>query len=337
VDVTPAPLLPQHRDAFLQAHREVFASSADEDWYHWKYAAPGNPGLALWQGLPGESAFMAHCGGTARTLWDRGVRRQALQIGDVMVRQPWRGGVGQSGAFYLASSLFYAQQLGAGKPFEWGYGFPSHRHMKLAVALGLLHDAGPMVSAAWPSAPVRQAAHGVVTDLGRSWALRRLDGLDAQRHALAAAWRGMRSDAAGWVLGERSPETVLWRHTQKPTEPGRWPSQLWALSRSWGTDPVGVVVVGPGPAPSAAHWLDWVGPPSLLHLGLQVARHAAAGAGCQEVQAWLSAGPWQQLGPGGTLGHTEAARIGVPAASALSAEEASRRPWWFMGADTDFL
>ncbi|MFM8343646.1 MAG: hypothetical protein ACKOB5_03900 [Betaproteobacteria bacterium] len=335
--MTPAPLLPQHRDAFLQAHREVFASTVDDDWYRWKYADPGNPSLAMWVGVPGESALMAHCGGTARTLLDRGVRRQALQIGDVMVCKAWRSGVRRSGAFYRVSSAFYAQHLGAGRPFEWGFGFPSHRHMKLAVALGLLHDAGPMVSAVWPCAPVRQAPGGLVLDLGRSWALRPLHGLDAQRQALAAAWRRMRSDAAHWVLGERSPQTVLWRHTQKPTEPGGRTPQLWALSRTWGTDPVGVVVVGPGPTPTAAHWLDWVGPPRLLHLGLQAARHAAAGAGCQEVHAWLSAGPWQQLGAGGTLCHAEAARIGIPAASTLSAEEASRRPWWFMGADTDFL
>lgn len=345
--MTPAPLAAEHRDAFLQAHREVFASAADARWFDWKYASTGNPGLALWQGAPGASALVAHCGGTARTLLDRMRPRAALQIGDVMVRAPWRQAGRRSGAFFQVSQAFYSRQLGPGRAYEWGFGFPSHRHLKLAVALGLLHDAGPMMSAVWPAAfepracgrcadASAAALHGRL-ESARSWMLRRLTPGSDMRQALAGAWRSMRSDAAAWVLGERCPDTVLWRHLQKPTAPGQWPTQLWAVHRTGREAPVGVVVVGPGAGPKAAHWLDWVGPPSWLPLGLLAAREAAACAGCSEVHAWLSPGPWQLLGPSGTLAHSEVARIGVPSASSMGAQEALSRPWWFMGADTDFL
>ncbi len=345
--MTPAPLAAEHRDAFLQAHREVFASEADTRWFDWKYANTGNPGLALWQGTPGASALVAHCGGTARMLLDRKRPRAALQIGDVMVRAPWRQAARRSGAFFQVSHAFYTQHLGPGRAYEWGFGFPSHRHLKLAVALGLLYDAGPMMSAVWPASAGPRAG-GNCTDapaadvqgrLGsaRSWTVRRLAHGAEMRHALAGAWRSMRSDAAAWVLGERSPDTVLQRHLHKPTAPGQRPAQLWAVQRTGRSAPVGVVVVGPGAGPNAAHWLDWVGPPSWLPLGLQAAREAAARAGCSEVHAWLSPGPWKLLGPSGTLAHSEVARIGVPSASSLSAQEALSRPWWFTGADTDFL
>ena len=345
--MTPAPLTPEHRDALLQAHREVFASEADNRWFDWKYGCAANPGLGLWDGKPGASNLVAYCGGTARVLFDRGRPKAALQIGDVMVRAPWRHGGRRRGAFFQISNAFYSRHLGPGRPFEWGFGFPSHRHLKLAVGLGLLHDAGPMVSAVWPTSGGQEpcsngpdaprATAGVQWGSRRSWVVRRLSRLQDQRHALAGAWRGMRSDAAAWVLGERSPDTVLWRHFQKPTVPGQWPAQLWAVHRAWRAEPIGVVVVGPGPSREVAHWLDWVGPPRLLHLGLQAAREAAAWAGCHEMHAWLSPGPWRQLGPSGTLAHGEVARIGIPAASTLSAQEALSRPWWFMGADTDFL
>ena len=345
--MTPAPLAPEHRDVFVQAHREVFASKVDTGWFDWKYAKPANPGWALWDGAPGASPLVAHCGGIARTLLDRGRPRAALQIGDVMVRAPWRRAARRSGAFFRVSDAFYAHHLGPGRHFEWGFGFPSHRHLKLAMALGLLQDAGPMMSAVWPAASVHvpraNGAGGTPVAMqgrlgsARTWLVQRLADGAVLRQALAGAWRSMRSDASAWVLGERSPETVLWRHLQKPTAAGQWPAQFWAVQRAGRSAPVGVVIVGPGAGPTAAHWLDWVGPPRMLPLGLQAAREAAACAGCSEVHAWLSAGPWRLLGPSATLAQREVARIGIPSASSLSAQEAINCPWWFMGADTDFL
>lgn len=319
-----ALLQASHQRAFLEAHREVFGSAADGDWFDWKYRAGGGLGVGLWSGEPAASELVAFCGGTPRRLRDCGVWRPALQIGDVMVRAAWRSGGRRRGAFFRVSKALYESHLGAGRAFEWGFGFPSHRHLRLAQALGLLHDAGPMMSAVWR----------VGTALGRQWELKPVADDEAGWATVMAGWRGMRSSAAAWVLGDRTPEVVMWRHLRRPV-PLR--AALWAVNRPWHAMPVGVAVVNTAQAPGVAHWLDWIGPTNLLELGLRAAQQVAHQAGCTELHAWMSEGTWNQLGLQGALAHAEVARIGVPVASGLSAQEARHKPWWFMGADTDFL
>ena len=113
----------------------------------------------------------------------------------------------------------------------------------------------------------------------------------------------------------------------------RWP---WASSA--GVSVIRVPSCEDGTTDSGvAHWLDWIGVPEQVGLGLRAAQAAAAAAGCSSLQAWLSPGPWKLLKDSGAREHTEVARIGIPTASGLSAQEALQLPWWFMGGDTDFL
>lgn len=128
---------------------------------------------------------------------------------------------------------------------------------------------------------------------------------------------------------------MRWRYAARSSPTA--PASFWAVRRDWHALPTGVVVIRC--KGGTAMWLDWIGPPSLLPLGLAAARVAAGATGCREVHAWMSAAPWSVLGgaASGALAHHEVARIGVPVASTLSAAEAAAMPWWFMGGDTDFL
>lgn len=311
----------------LAAHREVFASQADEDWLAWKYGRGDGVGMGLWAG----AELAAFCGGLPRTLWWNGRPRRGLQIVDVMVRSAWRGGGRRQGAFYRVSQALYEAQLGAGRAFDAGFGFPSHRHLALAQRLNVLHDAGPVWAAVWGDAS--RAVMSQIRLQAPNWVVDELPH-QACAPAVERAWALMRGGLADVVLPERRASVLQWRREGWSGRPVRY----LGLRRHWHRAHSGVVVVDAGgPTGRPAWWLDWVGPPELLRLGWACALEAALHQGASNLQGWFSERPWQALTGTQPVALEEVARIGVPVASAVSSEELTRCRWWLMAGDTDFL
>lgn len=330
-NLVPRPwALESQGSGLLMAHREVFGSRSDERWLEWKYGAGQGVGLGLWSG----NELAAFCGGLPRRLWWGGRLREGLQIVDVMVRQPWRHGARRQSAFFRVSQSFYESQLGVGRRFEVGYGFPSHRHLQLADRLGVLHDGGPFWAAvwderAWPAA--RQAMRDA-----RGWVARPLEPR-RDGEVLALAWKLMRGALRQEVVAERDVQTLRWRHLS----PAADRPLVWiGLQRAGRALPSAVAVLQPrGHAGAAdqALWLDYVGPPQLLRRAWAAVMEESARHGATQLHGWFTNAPWALLEGTQEAARTQAARIGVPTAGAIDALELSHRAWWMMAGDTDFL
>ncbi len=336
---------PEWGDALVRAHREVFGSEVDADWFRWKYAQGVGAGLFR------DGELAAFCGGVPRPLWWRGQRLKGLQITDVMVREPWRQVGRRGGAFARVSAALYGRQLGTvsaasdlggrqalahGAPFDVGYGFPSHRHLKLAEMLGLLRDGGPVMAAVWTDTarPVMDQVLGNGAQGPDPWLAEELD----PAGALGAAQRGwslMGNDLRDAVVGERGWEALHWRYLAQPRGAALGPVRFLGLRRPWHPWPSGVVVVRDDLHKTM--WLDWIGPPAMLRLAWAHALRCSLDGGASEMHGWFSARPWAMLAHTSPAGSGEVARLGIPVAGRFSERDLEGASWWMMAGDTDFL
>lgn len=315
-------LTAQDSDEFLALHRRVFGSDGDEDWYRWKYA--GGHGLAT--GMWHEGRLLAHCGGLPRNLWRDGRPVRGMQIGDVMVAPECRGILTRRGPFFRVSHGFYSAHVGKSAGVDIAFGFPSERHLRLAVLLELLWDGGPIHALSWlPHA----GAKGLPS---WSWHWRELDAADRRFDAqVNAAWERMRIAAAGLTLGERRADYVRWRYCERPNRRCRF----FVLRRPWSDKPTGIAVLDL--EQPDAQWLDWIGEPGRIATASRGCVAEAARRGARTLQAWASPLVAQSLQHCGIARQSVTAWLGIPRASALSAQDLPSLRWWLMGGDTDFL
>jgi hypothetical protein len=317
-------VVPSDRDDVLALHQRVFGAPVDAAWFNWKYVQGGGEGVGLWH----NGEMIAHCGGVPRKLWHAGALQRDLQIGDVMVAPEWRGILTRRGPFFHVSKRLYDTRLGRGRPFFAGFGFPSARHLQLAVKAGLLWRSGVMTGLQWGAgAPEKALSHW-------RW---RVSALQPESPAfdviVNGAWERMRAQTKTVWVGERDAAYVRWRYLQRPAHD----HVFLQLRRPWQRRPLGLAVLARVTAGQPAHWLDWLGPPELLAKACAMCRTEAAHLGATGMTAWASQAVLARLSDTGIASQAEVAHIGVPTTSAVAPDLVASLDWWFMGGDTDFL
>lgn len=310
----------------LRLFTHAFGQTADQDWFDWKYRAGKGTALGLWDEL---DSLKAHCGGTPRSIAWCGKRLAGLQVGDVMVSTELRGLVLRKGPFQQVSSRFFASRIGAGRPFQFAWGFPNQRHMRLGVALGLFWDGGCIDQLSWntrpePPAPQQQASPW--------WSFVALAG-DAKGfdRQVDAAWKAMAKDLQDHVLGVRDSAYIRWRFLARPAHP----YQLFALRRRLSGRMQALVVMRI--FEGKAELLDVIGPRSALRPALRAAINEAARAGAATLTAWASPALAVLMQGSGAQATPSGASLAIIKESIFSEAEIKAARWWWMGGDTDFL
>lgn len=312
-------LSPGDREDLLSLHREVFGDGASEAWYEWKYVRGGGLGSGLWH----QGKLVAHCGGVPRALRVEGSPRTGIQIGDVMVAPQFRGVLTRRGPFFHVSQQFYDGHVGAGRDSAVAFGFPSERHLRLAVKSQLLWDGGPVHALSWTAAAAQP---------GWAWRWKELDPAAAQFDgAVESAWHEMQSALGECVVGERNAPYVRWRFLERP---GR-SHAFFALRRAWSARVRGVAIVDL--SQPTAQWLDWIGRPQDMVLACAFCRDEAQRAGATHLGAWATPAVAQSLAATGIAHSSVTAWLGIPRRSDLAEADIPRLRWWLMGGDTDFL
>jgi hypothetical protein len=224
------------------------------------------------------------------------------------------------------SKAFYDGHVGVEREHALAFGFPSERHLRLAVKLDLLRDGGSIDVLSWePQQPL--------APLGSRWRWQRLDPADASFDtAIAQASERMRSDPActSLLVGERGPAYVRWRFFERP---GRRQA-AFALRRAWSRNVVGVAILEL--VQPTAQWLDWIGSPADMPHAWRGCMAEAQGAAANSLGMWASPAVTQSLAGTGAR-HIATTPLGIPSRSALTEGELARTRWWLTGGDTDFL
>ena len=309
--------------AVLTLHQRVFGGSVDLSWYEWKYQRGFGESVGVWC----DGVLIAHCAGFPRNFWTQTHQAPYLQIGDVMVAPEWRGILTRKGPFFYASQGLYDSRLGNAGPYPLGFGFPSARHIRLALKSNLLWDSGVMMELRWDGVGSRPFAD-------RLWRTVPLSPFDADFDAsIDSAWLNMRQHARALHLGDRSANHVRWRYASRPGQV----HHFLKVCRPWSPHTWGLAVLAPVTRDQPVHWLDWIGPLNMLDLASRLCRIEAARLGASSLLTWASSAVVLALQQSGFSRQAEVARIGVPVASDVSSDDVAQMNWWFMSGDTDFL
>jgi hypothetical protein len=338
--LTLRDVMPSDMSAVLTLHTHVFGPGADAHWFAWKYGQEPNQGQGRAVGAWHNGKLVAYCGGIPRTLRVRNKNLRGLQIGDVMVHPAWRGILSRRGPFFQVSKRFYDKQIGphANCPYELGFGFPNERHLRLAVLLGLLRDGGVIEALHWSSLQPKSFR------LPWHWLWRPLAASGPRfEKAVSSAWKSMQAEVPDVMLGQRDAAYVRWRYVDRPgaeNVSSSYPETIvryhfFELRRPWSNFASGVAVMDL--RSSTPHWLDWVGPVTLMRLVSQACRVEAARSGAAALMAWASSAVADQLAHSDIERREVCAGLGIPASSNLPPHDMTDMPWWLMGGDTDFL
>jgi hypothetical protein len=329
--LTLRDLTPQDQAQVLALHREVFGPEVDADWMAWKYGQQPDQGRGRACGVWHGDKLIAHCGGLPRSLWQQGRPVSGMQIGDVMVSPQWRGILTRRGPFFHVSRAFYERQLGPGRAHQVAYGFPSERHLRLAVTMQLLWDGGPIHALTWLLRDPAQSSQ----PLPWRWVCDEIQPVSPDfDDTINHAWKRMKAASPHLTLGQRDAAYLRWRYVQRPGgTPPRY--RFFSLRRRWSRRAGGMAVLSvQGPQ---AMWLDWVGPVRHLALAQSACRWQAQRLGATSLTLWASPLLAQQLANTGLASSSVTAWLGIPRASTIAPADFPGMNWWLMGGDTDFL
>jgi hypothetical protein len=302
-------------DAMRPLFRCVFGHEMSEELWQWKYRHPRGRSLVAWK----NGEMVAHYGGVARTVCFFGEPRTVVQIADVMVHPSERSVLTKKGGFYLTASAFKELNVGYGREYAAGFGFPNERHMRLAQKLGLYGEIDKVVEVNWR-----------VTERPRWWTTGRVIGTGARDEQwVNRVWERMRLDLKHAVVGVRDWDYLRYRYLSHPTIN----YDVIGVSSRFGRS-LGVVVL----KRDGTQWelMDVVGALADFPRLLRFAQGFVARGGAERMCCWVA----ESFSRYFKDGVAEIKNIGVSVPSNISVfgppiAEMERR-WWLVSGDTDF-
>ncbi|MGH8476451.1 MAG: GNAT family N-acetyltransferase [Methylococcales bacterium] len=309
----------EHVPGLIALFRKSFDAEMSPEFWNWKYGE--GRGRAIIARRGGE--IIAHYGGTTRRIWFRGQTLSALEICDVMVAPKERGVMTKQGAFFHVASVFLETFFGYRQEHFLAYGFPNHRHMRVAERLGLYGEVERVAEIRW--APLHAPPQYGATSL-----------LDLVNHpdidgVVGSLWELMQKDLPDAIAVIRDPLYLRYRYLLNPHHAY---DILTVLDRS--TDcSRGLVVLRRDK--EECKLLDIVAPLKEIPLLIDHVRRQIAHWGLSGVTAWITVA-YAALFVN-TGGQQLATEVCIPTnvlTEGPSVRELKGR-WWLMMGDTEFL
>lgn len=320
----------KHRADLLVLHRKIFDSTAQENWFEWKYILGKGDGVGIWNETHEMIAF---CGGVPRHFFRNGTAAYFLQIGDLMVSPEWRGILTRNNPFWYACEHFYNTRLGKEHRFQIGFGLTHSRALRLHVKRGMSWDAGGIEHLQWRLNPQKKFSifkwFGLVQPLNST---------DADfESTVNQAWHAMQKSTHSYTIGVRNTDYLSWRFIKRPDKK----YQIFSLRQIGSRKLLGIVVLSQPSSPNEAiQWLDWIGPIRYLAHACRAAQFIAANdtvSTSATMTAWASPAVAALLGETNPEFLAPVAQLGILTASELAAEEVPRLRMWLMAGDTEFI
>lgn len=320
----------KHKFDLLLLHQKIFSSTAQEEWFKWKYVLGKGDGVGIWNE---NHEMIAFCGGVPRRFFKRGEVTNFLQIGDLMVSPEWRGIMARNNPFWYACETFYNTRLGKDKALKIGFGLTHARALRLHVKRGMSWDAGSIEHLQWQVTPKE-----IFSFRQLMWVIKPLSVTDADfSSTVENAWQSMQATSQHYSLGIRNANYLSWRYIQRPDKN----YQLFTLRRTLKCKPAGILVLSqPSSSGEAVQWLDWIGPISDIGHACRAAQHLAARDGISTtgtMTAWASPAVAQLLTATKPQSLGAVAHLGILTASALTREAVPKLRMWLMAGDTEFI
>jgi hypothetical protein len=240
-----------------------------------------------------------------------------------MVAPTYRGALSRTGPFFRSAAAYFANMHALYPQACFAFGFPSLRHLKLGVQLGLYLEVDAISTLVWGALP--PARHVLTKTRGLHQLLGR-----AESARLQQLWRAMQQDWPDMLLPVRDAERWNYRYAEHPEHSYR----VVLVSNRWTAKPLAAVVI----RAHADHleWLDYLGPRKGIAAAVRAVRMQAGELGLPSVRGWFSARLVEEFAQGKAT--VEPTEIRVPVNLLGGAPDAARplAPLWLMAGDTDF-
>ncbi|MDO8278102.1 MAG: GNAT family N-acetyltransferase [Burkholderiaceae bacterium] len=304
--------LPALQDLFTEA----FGKPMSQRRWHWKYRQSPTWGTLVER----EGVASAFFGGMPRAFMLAGKPVAAVQIGDVMVRPSERGVLSRTGPMFRAAAAYFGNMAALYPEVRFAFGFPSQRHVRLGLKLGLYAQADAISELSWPALAPK-----------RSWQTktRGIDHLPDAAGALDRLWREMQLQWPGWLLPVRDAARWQYRYADHPEHSYR----VLLIRRRIGGRPIAAVAL----REHATHleWLDYLGPLAGVAVAQRAVRMRAGELQLPQVRGWFSSVLVDLFADAdATVTPTE---VQVPINRWGRDDAQLPAPIWLMAGDTDFL
>ena len=307
---------PEHLDQIRDLFRAVFKSEMSESHWHWKYDGGRGLGIVVLKG----DKLVAFFGGTERRVLFKGEPQVAMQCGDSMVAESYRGILTRKGPFYLSVTAFLGKFVGEGLPYLLSYGFPNARAMRLAQRLKLYDDVGSMLEIEWrPESTERYRAT-------------RFDfASPAHEQLVGELWANMAAGFHSRTIGVRDLAYLKQRYHDNPSL--QYDFQL--VSRSDNKRLLGLLITRA--TDEGLLLVDLVGRKKDLRHLVNYAKNRAGQLGCGKLYGWLTEVDLPLVADTDPIVEKEPLRLPLGVYSPGLTADDVRDSWFFLCGDSDFL
>jgi ABC-type polysaccharide/polyol phosphate transport system ATPase subunit len=310
---------PTDEQGLLDLFSAVFGTTLSPEQWAWKYRQSPTCGVVVRQ----DRQYAAFFGGMPRAMAHRGENITAVQIGDVMVAPAHRGTLSRTGALFRSAAAYFGNMGQLYPEARFAFGFPSLRHVKIGVKLGLYREVDSISTITWKALPPARSL------LVKTRSLQQLQG-SVESLQLQKLWDAMQSSWPDMLLPVRNAERWHYRYAEHPHHD----YNMLLASNRWTGKPLAAVVV----RAHADHleWLDYVGPRSGIPLAIRMVQMQAGQWGLPCVRGWFSSQLVEQFAQGSTSVEPTEIRIPVNAWGLAPDAVPAPAPLWLMAGDTDF-
>ncbi len=197
-----------YRDGDKEKINELFQNVFQQDQNHiwdWKFCVRNSKPYAILAFREGK--LIAQYTGLQRDFYIKGKKVSSVQVCDIMVDKGARGQRKLDGAFAGTAKTFIEMYMGKNKAFEFSYGFPSRRHLKLGIILGLYDE----VCSFWSFGKTDLRSYKSF-----AWHIKPCTDWPLTKRWLSHLWKKMRDDFKHDALGSRDIDYMKWRYKDHP-------------------------------------------------------------------------------------------------------------------------
>ena len=305
----------EDRDEIIALFERVFHHPMSTALWDWKYGqGRGSAVVARRNG-----SIVAHYGGVQRNLLNNGRGQASVQCVDTMVDPDERGTLSRHGPYFLVAQAFLDRYVGYGRRYEFGFGFPNSRVMRLGEKVGIQAAVDEIVEPVWEASPRSQC-----TDRRLSLSLP-TDAAEIDEH-----WKNMRGCMKNSIIGCRDSSYLYYRYLLNPT----YEYEVLLVSSPVQTRNLGVLVLRQEGARLIL--LDIIGHVSDFSTMLQYARSLLPSHGCKELITWITESHLSLLNHDTRRIDRPDVRIPTSVCTNGPKPEELRGRWWLTAGDAEF-
>jgi hypothetical protein len=300
----------------------IFGHSMSEAFWRWKYADGRSQGMGLWQG----EELIAHYGGVQEDIVLDGQQATAMQMVDVMVDPSVRHAARRQSPFFILTSAFVECFVGWQQPCLLAFGFPSHRHLRLAEHLKLYAPVGRMSEIAFASAKASWWS-----GVSQQWQMLTLNNFASFTQQLDALWQQMRAALPAATIVEKHAARIHRRYLTHP----EIDYKVWLVIKRWSRKPLAAVVLKA--QADSLLLMDIIGDPATFPAVIRQLQQRVQERENKPLVAWIThncaaalAGPRDQI---------KDLPISIPTITWTAGPKPEQLldRWWLTAGDTDFL